>query len=176
MNRRAFINVLGVIGGVSLEGTKAIASEMTKPAANENADVPPSVDCSPFESTRKTDQSFEVLERRCGRGENQAEVEHGNERVVVGGTIRGNNTCYTAELERADYDADADTLTVDVHSYENNGGDFCGMCLLDIEYRATVEFDGGAPNDVVVNHNGEQVTESSRLMGACLTNSAFPEM
>lgn len=162
MNRREFITVLGVIGGISLAGNAAIASESSEQAAKENGEAPPSAYCSPLESTKKRDQSFEVLERKCGSGENQAAVEHGFERVVVEGTIRGNNTCYTAELDRAHYDSDTDTLTVDVRSYENSDGDVCAMCLLDIEYRATVEFDGGTPNDVVVNHNGEQVTESSR--------------
>lgn len=105
-----------------------------------------------------TDRSFEVLQTECGGGENHASVARGDDRVVVEGTIDGRNGCYTAELDRAEYDADA--LTVAVWSYESDEAANCTQCMVNIDYRATFEFEGGTPDEVTVRHNGEHVTSA----------------
>lgn len=113
---------------------------------------------APASSIRMTDRSFEVHNRECGNGENKASVESGNHKVVIDGIIDGQNRCYTADLERARYDDDADELIVAVQSYESNDGGTCAQCIVDIDYRATFEFEGGTPGEVTVQHNGEPVT------------------
>lgn len=111
-------------------------------------------------SRRVTGRSFEVRDNSCGQGEDSATVERGDDRVVVDGTISGRNSCYTAELKEARYDEGADELTVAVRSYEDRADDeACMECIVDIDYRATVEFEGGTPGEVTVRHNGERVSE-----------------
>ena len=103
-------------------------------------------------------QSFRVVDSACGQGANRAEVSRGEDRVDVDGTISGRNGCYTAELEAATYDDGADELTVAVRSYDDSDGGYCQQCIVDIDYRASVEFREGTPETVTVVHNGDQVT------------------
>lgn len=102
--------------------------------------------------------SFEVVESDCGEGTDAATVSFGDH-VAATGTIRGSNTCYTAELEAADYDGEADRLTVRVRSYvpESEGTPACGQCIVDVDYEAEVRFDGSLPGTVAVEHNGQEV-------------------
>lgn len=104
-----------------------------------------------------TGRSFEVTNSECGQGANRATVEWTDRTVRVTGVIVGSNGCYTAELRRAQYDADADELLVAVRSYEDEEGYSCTMCTVDIDYRSEFEFDGGTPGTVIVRHNGERV-------------------
>lgn len=105
-----------------------------------------------------TNHTFEIRNKECGTGKNQATVTRDGNRVIVDGTIDGRNTCYTAELKRAQYHSDTDELTVAVRSYEEDGGGTCGQCIVDIDYRGSFEFEGGTPDEVAVRHNGEHVT------------------
>lgn len=109
-------------------------------------------------SRRLTNHTFEIQNKECGSGKNQATVTRDGNQVVVDGIIDGRNTCYTAELKRAEYNSDTDDLTVAIRSYEDDGGGSCGQCIVDIDYRATFEFNSGTPDDVTVRHNGEHVT------------------
>lgn len=108
-------------------------------------------------SSSVVDRSFEVGGAECGQGEQQAEVTRGEARVDVDGTIRGRNGCYTAELEDVTYDDRADELTIAVRASEGDG-EYCQQCIVDIDYRASVEFEDGTPGTVRVRHDGEQVT------------------
>lgn len=104
------------------------------------------------------DRSFEVGGAKCGQGEQRADVTRGEARVDVDGTSRGRNGCYTAELADATYDDGADELTITVRAYEDGDGQYCQQCIVDIDYRASVEFEDGTPATVRVLHDGEQVT------------------
>lgn len=129
------------------------------PEGSQTESPPGSPSDSPSsESKQMTARSFEVLDRGCGEGENSASVRRGQDQIEVEGTIRGSNTCYTAELDRAVYDDEADNLTVEVRSYEPDDATACAQCIVDIEYRATFDFQGGTPQEVTVRHNGEHVT------------------
>lgn len=109
-------------------------------------------------SNAVVNRSFEVVSSECGQGANRADVARSDDRVDVDGTISGSNGCYTAELEDATYDDGADELTVAVRSYDDSDeGEVCQECIVDIDYRASVEFRDGTPGEVTVVHNGEQV-------------------
>ena len=104
-------------------------------------------------------RSFEVVSSECGQGENRADVSRSDDRVDVDGTIGGSNGCYTAELQDATYDDGADELTVAVRSYDDSdGGEVCQDCIVDVDYRASVEFRDGTPGEVTVVHDGDHVT------------------
>lgn len=113
-------------------------------------------------SPRVTGTSFEVVENTCGEKKNRATVEWTDRSVKVTGVISGSNACYTAELERARYDAEADELRVDVRSYNPETQTACAQCIVEIDYRSTVEFEGGTPGSVVVRHNGDRVERATR--------------
>lgn len=110
------------------------------------------------ESNGTVDESFEVVGSDCGRGADRADVERGADRVNVDGTIGGRNGCETAELERVTYDDGADELTIAVRTVDDGAEGACMQCIVDVDYRATVEFDDGTPADVRILHDGEHVT------------------
>lgn len=56
------------------------------------------------------------------------------------------------------YDDGADELTVAVRAYEDGDGEYCQQCIVDVDYRASVEFEDDTPRTVRVLHDGEQVT------------------
>ncbi len=107
---------------------------------------------------------FEVVSQDCGQGTNDSDVAYGESSVTVEGVVSGSDTCYTARLQDATYDADADTLTVAVESYvpEENEGQACAQCIVDIQYTATADFEGGLPAKVVVTHGGEEVASAEK--------------
>lgn len=111
---------------------------------------------TPAETT-VTESSLEVLETGCGSGDHAATAEYDNDHVDVEGTIRGSDTCYTAELESARYDEASDELVIAVRAYRPDDAEACGQCIVDVDYRATVNYDGPAPGAAVVRHDGREV-------------------
>lgn len=108
-----------------------------------------------------TGQSFEVREKGCGTGTDRATIGRDAPTVTVAGVVSGSNGCYTAELQRARYDADADELRADVRSFDPGDEAACTQCIVDIDYRASFEFEGGLPGTVIVSHNGERVATAT---------------
>lgn len=106
-------------------------------------------------SNAVVDHSFEVGGSEYGTGEHRTDVGRGED--SVDGTIRGRNGCYTAALDDVTYDDSADELTVAVHAYEDGDAEYCQECIVDVHYRATVDFEDGAPGTVRVLHDGERV-------------------
>jgi hypothetical protein len=45
-----------------------------------------------------------------------------------------------------------------VRAYEDADEEGCAQCIVDVDYRATVEFEDGTPDEVHVYHDGERVT------------------
>lgn len=110
---------------------------------------------------RVEEVSFEVFEIESGTGEESASVSCENDRVLVRGTIRGENSCYTARI--ADVSLSDDELTIAVESYEDADKDqMCAQALVEIEYEARVEFTDAEPGTVVVEHDGTPVTTEER--------------
>lgn len=110
---------------------------------------------------RVKEVSFEVFEVENGTGEESAAVSFENDRVLIRGTIRGENGCYTARI--ADVSLSDDEFTITVESYEDaDEGQMCAQALVAIEYEARVEFTDAEPGTVVVEHDGTPVTAKAR--------------
>lgn len=174
MKRRTLIRAVaaGGIGGItgcvgSKPGGDGSTDGSTESPTEEPTDTPTgtatpgSTPTSSPGPPRLTGQSFEVIYEECGNGTDRASVEWGDRTVTVTGIISGSNGCYTAELGRAKYDADADELRVDVRSYEPEDASNCTMCIVDIDYRSELEFEGGTPETVSVRHNGDSVERAT---------------
>lgn len=101
---------------------------------------------SPVVATR----DFEVTRQECGTEVNTARVEAGDEQVTVTGTITGSDACKTAELKTAS--VEKGTLRVVVAAVNRADAGACAQCLSEIDYEATVSFEGGTPESVVVVH------------------------
>ena len=117
-------------------------------------------------STTVTDAELQVAGIDPGDQVDDATVSAEDGTVTVEGTIWGPDGCATAELERADYDADSDELTVAVATARRGDvGDVCTQAIVEIEYRVTVSVEGAVPGTVVVTHDHgdgpEQVTSAS---------------
>lgn len=83
--------------------------------------------------------------------------------VSVEGALTGRNSCYTAELESAEYDPTGDVFEVSVRSFEERAEDeLCAQVITEVEYRLIASFEGGLPGRTVVRHNGEAVAEATR--------------
>lgn len=168
VNRRELLRVAGASAGVLLAGCLDSGNGTTG-GDTPGTDSPtptssPTASPSPTESSASVSgTSFEVVENACGSGTDAATVSFGDH-VLVTGTIRGQNTCYTAKLEAADYDAEADRLTVRIRSYvpESKGTSACGQCIVTIDYEAEVRFDGDLPETVAVEHNDKEVAWEQR--------------
>ena len=103
---------------------------------------------------RLEDTSFEVLRVDPGVGADRTDWSVEDGVVTVEGSIGGSDTCYTARLASAAYDADADLLSVEVESYRDADPEqACAMTLVEIDYRARFTFSGGSPTDVAVDHH-----------------------
>jgi hypothetical protein len=83
--------------------------------------------------------------------------------VTVEGALTGRNSCYTAELESAEYDREEDIFFVDVRSFEDREeNEVCNLFITELEYRLTASFEGGLPGRTAVKHDGEVVAEAAR--------------
>jgi hypothetical protein len=83
--------------------------------------------------------------------------------VIVEGALAGRNSCYTAELESAEYDGEEDSFRVGVRSVEDREEDeVCAQVITEIKYRLTASFEGGLPERATVRHDGETVAEAVR--------------
>lgn len=105
---------------------------------------------------RLVDREMKIQSVECGgSGEDRWEVDVDDGVVTVDGAIGGNNACYSARVDTAEYDGDADVLHVVVESYDDStDGEACADCIADVFYRATFTFEGGEPGDVDVHHDG----------------------
>lgn len=99
-----------------------------------------------------TEQTFEVLDRRCGSGEHAATVGFDWEVVAVDGVIGGRDTCDTARLASADLAGDVLTVVVDVVEESHTETAACAQCLTDIEYAFTATFTDEGPTSVRIVH------------------------
>ena len=128
----------------------------------ESTTTEPTTDETTSGESTLTDSALEVTGAECGKPSNDASVEFvsGDGSVVVTGTIRGSNTCYTAEIADASYDPETGTLDVTVTSVQSDEADACAQCITEISYEATFAFDGGLPATVTVVHDamGESTT------------------
>lgn len=179
MRRR---EVLGLVGAsaVGLAGCTGDAPSGGSTDSPEPTDTPESTD-TPTDSPTASptpepvaltiqDRQFEALATECGEGANSATVSHeatGEDtgRITVDGVVRGSDTCHSARLVGAV--AEGESLRVSVESYvpEENEGMACAECIVDVSYRAVLDYEGSGPFEVVVEHGGERVVERGPYPG-----------
>jgi hypothetical protein len=129
----------------------------------DGADTPtPTPTSKPSGGRRLVDRSFEVRRVECGDDYGGHEVTTDGGTVTVEGTLDGSDTCYTAELVRGEYVAEKDTLYVEVESVvDSEENETCAECIVEIDYEATFEFEGGTPESVRVDQRGQTSGSSS---------------
>lgn len=134
----------------------------TPTADSDESDTPMETD-TPAETedgtpgeTRLVDQEMEIKSVECGgSGEDHWEVDVDDGVVTVDGEIGGNNACYSARIDSAEYDREGDVLRTTIESYDDSrDGEACGECIVDVHYLATFTFEDGEPGDVEVQHDG----------------------
>lgn len=156
MERRSFVG-WAVASLVLLTGCVDGGDEEDDGDDNESEEPPDETGVS------LTDTEFEILESGGGtRGDEVAvETDDDARTVMVEGTLTGRNSCYTAELESAEYDAVEDVFDVNVRSFEDRAEDeLCNPVITEIRYRVVASFDGGTPGRTSVGHDGETVAEA----------------
>jgi|GEM_PF-1382473 len=103
---------------------------------------------------------FAVRDRTAGGNAPRAAVafQDGPDRLLVDGTIRGDDGCQTAHLRRVDYDREADVATVAVRTTTDPDADAnCTQGAAGVVYEAAVTFDDGLPDRARVVHDGTAV-------------------
>jgi hypothetical protein len=158
MERRSFVGwavaslvlLTGCVGG----GT---GDDIEGEDDNESEEPPEETDISLI------DTQFEILESGGGTRGDEVSVEFDDDElaVTVEGTLTGRNSCYTAELESAEYDGVEDVFDANVRSFENRADDeMCAQVITEIEYRLVASFDGGLPGRARVRHDDEAIAEA----------------
>lgn len=147
MNRRTFLTVVAV---GSVAGVAGCVSSTNPGTGSESTTDDPTTEQSPT----FTNKSFTVLSKDCGSAVSEASVSFQPEQsqVQVSGTIFGPSACYTGTLESASYDGESDTLTVHVVTEEPDEDAMCAQCIQEIQYEASIGFENGLPETVVVTH------------------------
>ena len=140
MKRRDVLAGLG-IGAAGLAGCLGTSGGAT-PTPSDSGDHP----------VTPTETEFEVLERPCGEGANDADVSFGDGAVTVEGVIGGRDTCDTARLAEASLQDDVLRVVVEVVEEPSTATVACGQCLTDIRYRFRASDLGGGPAEVRVVH------------------------
>lgn len=167
MERRTFMKTAG-ISAAGLGTTLALAGCMHDGDGEGNGGGDGDGENGGGNTTVEIESTnFEVVRRESGTQVSEAEIRKDREGdyyvVEIDGTIWGSDSCETARLANAEYDADADELVVDVETYtpESEQDSACAQAIQEIEYRAAVSFVGAFPQTVLVNHDGEQVAAMS---------------
>lgn len=167
MNRRALLKTIGGSAVFGLAGCLTRRDDSGTEQPNNTTQSPEDTGDNDTTGTdsgspgpRLTNSSFEVISTECGTEKAESSAAFESNSVRVSGTINGSNTCYTAKLERVT--CEEKTLTVSVQSYERETDDLCSMCVTDIEYEASFEFENGLPQRTVVVHNGSEVLNEPR--------------
>lgn len=142
MRRRGLLSVVGACALAGCLGRDEGDDDET-PTPSPTADEP-----------RLVDQSLETLGVECGNEYGRIETSTDGLVVTVRGTIGGNDTCYVARLAHAEYDSADDELYAVVESIADDDAEVCNPCLVEIDYRATFEFENGTPEAVTVDHDG----------------------
>ena len=141
----------GCLGGDSGEGEDGNETDGGEDEPPEETDI------------SLSDTEFEIVGGGGGTRSDEVSVDTDEEglTVTVEGTLTGNNSCYTAELESAEYDAVEDVFDANVRSFEDREEDeMCAQVITEIEYRLVASFEGGIPGRTVVEHNNEAVAEA----------------
>lgn len=102
----------------------------------------------------------ECTPKESGSIEIQA-VPNNAQRFLVDGTFIAPNPCHTAEVESATYDAESDTATITITTRSTGGA--CADCLAAVTYSGAIEFSGGTPGTIRIEHAGESDSASTEF-------------
>ncbi len=103
------------------------------------------------------DTRFEVLDVAGSEYDLRATVEFEDDRVVVEGTISGNNSCYTARVH--DITVEDGTIIAEIESFDDSDSDEgCLEIIVGITYKLEFSIDGDPPSEVTVRHNEDHIT------------------
>lgn len=153
MDRRTILSLAAGVSSAALAGCTGRGGG-TGGTGDETSEEPdPTATATPNdggEFPRVTGRSFERTGDAAEQGES-ATVAFDTDLVTVTGVIRGKNGCMEASLKAAEYDRDANELRVRVETV-HEGGDVCTQQIVYRGYEAAVEFAGGLPASVVVEH------------------------
>jgi hypothetical protein len=169
MQRRSFIMAAAA---TALGGCLASAPTDEEPTGTPTDSPRPTPTGSPEPTAHGpelVETSFEVTGVECGGPVADHEVTMEDGRVTVEGTLDGSDGCHSAELVRGAYDRVADTLYVDVEAVTGDDADVCTQCIVEIDYVATFEFEGGEPGAVEVDQRGAVSGSSSESGSASAT-------
>lgn len=146
MQRRRYLATLGGLAGVS--GLAGCLAGLGADTPSPTPDPTPSGD----QGYTPTELSFDVRNRDCGEGLNDATVNFGDDVVEIDGVIAGLDTCDTARL--ADTSLHLDVLEVDVAVVRAPATDTpaCAECSTDIDYHLRAAGLRGGPAQLRVLH------------------------
>jgi hypothetical protein len=171
VKRRALLRRVSVVGAVAVAGCSGSDGDAADTTTDETAttdestnstttrESPTETTCETTDSPTVTGSSFTVESAGCGQQVDDATVAFAREAsaVTVDGTIAGSDTCKRARLRSVSYDAGAKRLDVVVETFTDTAeGEtpVCGQCIVEIDYRARVEFEHALPEEVRVTHAG----------------------
>ncbi|MFC7132630.1 MULTISPECIES: hypothetical protein [Salinibaculum] len=172
MDRRRFLQQTGALGALAVAGCTSAGDDGGGDDGGAGDSPTPTPTATPTPLV-VTDQSIETVQSGCGSGAETVSVDtdDGDGVVVIEGRLTTPNPCHVATLKSVAYDADSDTLRVDVGA--ESTGDVCIECVGAVEYRATVAFDGGTPSTVTVTHRGESVPRGETGERPLLTDASL---
>lgn len=154
-----------VVGGAGETTTDAADADggTTTGDGTEETTTDGERDAEDAERPSVAETQFELAGSECGEPTGDASVgfREQSSSVVVTGTIPGASQCYVAELADASYDSEAGAFVVTVASTQKDGSEMCAQCITQIDYEATVTFEGGLPEAVEVVH--EAMDESTTV-------------
>ncbi|WP_128475950.1 hypothetical protein [Halorussus pelagicus] len=102
------------------------------------------------------DSALSTGQGECGKA-HSASVTFDGETVAVEGRVKTPTPQSDLELGAANYDADADALTVRV-SDAGSGSEIGNQCIGEVPYEATVDFENALPAAVAVVHESMDET------------------
>lgn len=168
MNRRKFLRQSSALGVAGLAGCIADAADDTDDTQTPDGTSTPDDPTTPADGTPEpdrdvtvTDASVERTQTSCNSGADPTAVVSVDEEagvVTFWGQVSPGTPCYDVSLERAEYDADADRLSVVVETEREDGP--CVDCVGLVEFEGRVAFEGGVPGGVAIGHGDTLLTGS----------------
>lgn len=164
MDRRDLLRGAAATAAVGLSGCVGPGDGGPADGASDGEDRSPSND------TGIGGTSFAIGRTACGAPAGEAAVTVEADEVRVEGTIAGDDTATTADLESTRFDRSADVLRVGIRTVDAVTEGDVRECPFAIDYSATVGYDGSAPGDVTVYHDGIAVDADDGAAGIAVTD------
>jgi len=157
MDRRTVVSLAAGVGSAVLAGCTGRGGGTGDGGDDDETDEEPDPTATETETPNEGGEFPRIANRSFERTGDAAEpsesatVSFDTDLVTVTGVIRGNNGCMQASLEGAEYDRETNELRVRVATVRE-GFDACTQEIVYRSYEATIEFGGGTPGSVVVEH------------------------